>query len=101
MLNAGSYGWQALISLCIILRLLYVKQLKDYLDTEVNNASVMMRALRSISKHRETDSTETDMKQGKNAHFSDVLKDEEGFKIFANHLLKEYSVLSVYILSDI
>ena len=100
--SQGSYAWVAFISLSIVGRLLFVRRLNEYLDTNVNNTNAMAQILRnlSVSVHREQKSAERsgnmDMSpKVKTVQFSDVLKCEEGFKIFANHLLKEYSVLSI------
>lgn len=50
----------------------------------------------SVSAHTQQNSTEKsgNHRESNPIQFADVLKCEEGFKIFANHLLKEYSVLS-------
>eukprot|EP01084_Bolivina_argentea_P184165 317680_1 len=88
--SQGSYALTAVVQLCIVLRLLYVKQLQIYVNTNINkNAALRMRSVSVANKDE------------KKAHFDDVLKSEEGFKIFANHLLKEYSVETLLFLLEL
>lgn len=99
--SQGSYAWVAFISLSIVGRLLFVRRLNEYLDTNVNNTNAMATILRnlSVSVHREQKSGGSPDTMEKSVQFADVLRCEEGFKIFANHLLKEYSVLSAFFVS--
>eukprot|EP00485_Elphidium_margaritaceum_P001547 CAMPEP_0202687394 /NCGR_PEP_ID=MMETSP1385-20130828/3080_1 /ASSEMBLY_ACC=CAM_ASM_000861 /TAXON_ID=933848 /ORGANISM="Elphidium margaritaceum" /LENGTH=409 /DNA_ID=CAMNT_0049342177 /DNA_START=570 /DNA_END=1799 /DNA_ORIENTATION=+ len=98
--SQGSYALQTIVAVLLVMRVLYVPRLYEHLHKV--NAAPKLR-LRLASRHSDDRPNNDAVAPAGPAlpKLTDVLKCEEGFKLFADHLLKEYSVEALLFLLEL
>ena len=75
-------------------RLVYVNGLQQRINP--SHSTMLSNIVRSLSVTSRPNQNKNGVEETKSVQLFEILNHEEGFKLFANHLLKEFSVLSAH-----